>query len=44
MDLDTLIYNLENIDVWEVLTPVLEQHLDEMEKLNKEQLSRRCFS
>lgn len=40
MDLIQFQRNLSNIDVWEILIPIIEKNLDEIEKLNKEQLQK----
>lgn len=40
MDLLQFQHNLKNIDVWEVLIPIIEKNLDQIERLNKEQLKK----
>ncbi|WP_159522862.1 hypothetical protein [Sunxiuqinia indica] len=40
MDLIQFQNNILNIDPWELLRPILEKHFDEIEQLNRDQLSR----
>lgn len=40
MDLVQFQQNLLGIDVWEILKPILNKYLDEVERLNKDQLSK----
>jgi hypothetical protein len=40
MDLIQFQQNLLSIDVWELLKPIINQHLEYVEQLNKEQLSQ----
>lgn len=39
MDLLQFQQNLQGIDVWEILRPILEKHFADIEELNREQLS-----
>ena len=40
MDLLQFQQNLKSIDVWEILIPIIEKNLNQIERLNKEQLQK----
>lgn len=44
MDLIQFQNNLKSIDVWDVLIPIIEKNLNQIERLNKEQLQKGLMS